>query len=126
MTTVDLAREPWAYPQIEANYRTNPDAWVEVSPEFADQALNVLPPIYTQGGFMVSEAYTHELGKPVYAGFVMIGERHFAICSTVRWFGHRIAGLRRYLASEGSEEQPMRGDPAPSGGYMHESGRYIP
>ena len=81
--TIEQAREEWSYDQMKANYYANRNVWVEVSPTFADQALNVLPPIYIAGGFMVSEAECHTAqGRAVYAGFTNVKGRWFARYAT--------------------------------------------
>ena len=86
----------WAYPEIEADYPRN--VWREVSASFIDQALNVLPPIYSGGGFLVLEPWNHTReGRPIYAGFVQLGARYFARMSTVQDFSQAVEYLRRAI-----------------------------
>lgn len=97
-TAIEPAVKDWAYGQITANYRAGRNVWVEVSPEFAQQALEVLPPIYQQGGFLVSEASCHNAeGHAVYAGFAQIGGRHFSRELTVKDFEPAVQQLRDTL-----------------------------
>lgn len=50
--------------------------WTEISDERADELLEVLPPIYIPGGFMVGEALDHdERGVPVYRAVVTVNGR---------------------------------------------------
>jgi hypothetical protein len=73
----------WAYPQMQAIYDAQTPEWVEVSSDFYWEAMECVPPIYVQGGFMVGEALRHEADcRAVYAAFVEIGMRHFARYTT--------------------------------------------
>ena len=65
LTTTVLPREnDWSYPEMEEDYRearrlsgrTGAD-WREVTEAFWWQALEVLPPIHREGGFLVGEPY---------------------------------------------------------------------
>ncbi len=96
------ASKEWAYDDIEADFKTNPlIVWREVSESFYWQALEVLPPIYSKGGFMVSEAWSHTAdNRPLYAGFAEVGSRHFATISTVADFPAKREYLTRCLAKE--------------------------
>lgn len=89
---------PWAYPEMEADFRLKAPIWREVSEDFREQALNVLPPIYGQGGFMVSEPFTHTSRGAVYATFAHVGERYFARYLHRVDLNSGIAELRALLA----------------------------
>lgn len=96
----EAARAEWAYEQMGENYKAGRDVWVEVSDDFRQQALEVLPPIYRRGGFLVSEPYTHNAeGRPVYAGFATIGGRDFARYATPSDFERLAAELRASLST---------------------------
>ena len=64
----------WPFPLVDEN----PAAWVEISEEHWIYSMEVLPPIYFDGGFAVSEA-SHEdaQGREMYAACVKIGGRFF-------------------------------------------------
>ncbi len=88
----------WAYPDMATDYNAGADTWREVSEGFTEENLNVLPPIYCDGGFMVSEPYTHDCrGREVYAGFVQVGERYFARYSSRRDFPELVRRLHLSL-----------------------------
>lgn len=94
------ASKEWAYDDIENDFKTNTIiVWREVSQSFYDQALEVLPPIYARGGFMVSEPWSHTRdNRPLYAGFARVGTRHFATISTVPDFPAKYDYLLRVLS----------------------------
>jgi len=76
---------PWA--ATEAHYLAIANApanvWAEIGEEQADEALNVLPPIYVPHGFMVSEACTANTeGHSVYLCVKQSGGRYFAAYRT--------------------------------------------
>lgn len=89
-------RDSWPHPAI-ANARQGGTAWVEISAEHADYSLNVLPPIYIPGGFMVSEPADHTPeGDPIYTAIIQIGSRYFA--RDVPW--HHRKDARKMLLAE--------------------------
>lgn len=92
------ATKEWAYPEIQADFEAGLNIWREVSEDFREQALNVLPPIYGQGGFMVSEPYTHTSRGGVYAAFAGIGGRYFARYLHRIDLNSGIAELRKIVA----------------------------
>jgi len=60
--------EAWPFPAVTDHRLAGRDAWREISEACADEFLNVLPPIYCKGGFMVSEAADDDArGVPIYA-----------------------------------------------------------
>lgn len=92
------ATKEWAYDDMEQDYNDNRDAWREVSESFYWQALEVLPPIYVAGGFLVSEPWKHTPdGRPVYAGFSQVGERYFGRQSTTADMAVYVRQLRNAL-----------------------------
>lgn len=98
------ASQEWAYVDLDADYKAGLSTWREVSEDFYWQALEVLPPIYAPGGFLVGEAHDHETsGHANYAGFVCTGSpgeygsRYFARYCTVKEFPARVAELRTEL-----------------------------
>ena len=92
-TTGDMFR------QVESRDRAGDDAWHEISEDAADYCLEVLPPIYVRGGFMVSEAWRHlDTGEPEYFGVTKIGTRYFARHMTRRTAPALITALRAHLA----------------------------
>lgn len=95
-----LQARPWAYDDIGDDYRSYVDCWRECTEEFANQALEVLPPIYVSGGFMVSEPYTHEGNAGVYALVAKVGARHFTRYSTRAKAPAYIAALHAHLAKK--------------------------
>lgn len=97
MSTIEQAANPWAYQEIEDNWKAGRDVWTEVTEDFYYQALEVLPPIYRPGGFMVGEAYTHTASDAIHAGFVQTCGRFFARCCAVREFGALATTLRHSL-----------------------------
>ena len=72
-----LPSAPWAYPEMEADFRAAAPVWREVTEEFYDQAQQCLPPISGQLGWMVSEPLTHGSRGAVCAGFVHASGRYF-------------------------------------------------
>ena len=96
---VKPATKEWAYSDLEDDYRANEPVWREVSESFYWQALGVLPPIYREGGFMVSEAWSHtSTDEPIYAGFASVGGRYFAQMCPVSQFPASARKLRNTLA----------------------------
>jgi hypothetical protein len=102
LPVIKPASDKWAYPDLKADFKAGENAWREVSSEFADDALNVLPPIYFTGGFLVSEPYTHDpkTGCGVYACFAEIGRRHFARYATRAEAPALVADLRISIAKQ--------------------------
>lgn len=96
--TIEPASDAWAYPDIEADHKARRYVWREVTEDFADQALDSVPPIFVRGGFLVGEAWSHNAnGEPLYAAFATVGERHFATICTFAGFAARRAWLARAL-----------------------------
>lgn len=90
--------EGWPFPALEADYRDGADVWRAVSTEFAAYCLEVLPPIYAAGGFLVSEPLTHRPdGQPVCLGVTTIGGRSFARYCTPREWPTELARLHTAL-----------------------------
>jgi hypothetical protein len=85
---IEPAGMDWAYPILKQDYLSDAKIWREVTQDFFHQALNVMPPIYVGAGFMVGEAYTHDdkTGKAIFAGFIQVGNRHFARYATKQAF----------------------------------------
>jgi hypothetical protein len=75
--------EAWSYPQMRQIYDSGSVDWVAITEEFYWQAMEVLPPIYLNGGFAVPEPLTHDADdRPVYACFAQVGKKHYGIYST--------------------------------------------
>ena len=73
------SRHEWPHPLLETIHATGRPDWVEVSEEYYEYSLEVLPPIYVGQGFMVSEPADHTAeGRPVYTGLVRYDGRYFA------------------------------------------------
>ena len=103
-TVIIPAEKPWAYDEMKADLRAGLNQWREVTAEFAEQALNVLPPIYgVRGGFLVSEPFTHTDRGAIYAGFIALDGRHFARYSSARDFAGKCDELRTALAAPAGE-----------------------
>ena len=97
---VKPATKEWAYSDLEDDYRANEPVWREVSESFYWQALGVLPPIYREGGFLVSEPWRHAAdGEPVCAGFATVHHRYFAQMSTPSAFPASARKLRNLLGA---------------------------
>lgn len=87
MSTVIDNRDSWPFPAI--TNATDPDQWVEISQEHADDLMNAVPPIFIHGGFMVSEPHSHTL------------EGVAILCTVVRFNGRLLAKhLPRTMAAE--------------------------
>jgi hypothetical protein len=101
MPEIRKAREEWAYEEMRELLNAGESTWLEVSEEFYYQALEVLPPYYVPGGFMVSEPLRHviENGKEagVFAGFSTLGGKHYARYATLAAFPRMVVELRRTL-----------------------------
>lgn len=68
--TIERAAEEWSYPEMEKDLEERRPIWREVSADFYDQALNVLPPMdWTAAGFLVMEPQTHDRRGAVHAMF---------------------------------------------------------
>ena len=79
MTTIQPAGMEWAYPAIEQDWHEGRDTWREVSEEFYGEALEVLPPVYVSGGFMVGEPHSHNAaGDEIRALFAEVGGKFYA------------------------------------------------
>lgn len=94
--------EAWPVEAMADDYRNARNVWREVPETFYWEMLEVLPPIYQRGGFLVSEPYMHETtaegDQGVYAGIAQGGDRYFARYCTVPEFSGRVAELRAALA----------------------------
>lgn len=66
----------------EDDYKTGAAIWREVSEESMEYALNVLPPVYLNKGFMVGEPYTDDAGGVVRAAYTKVGVRWFSRYTT--------------------------------------------
>ena len=100
-TAIKQPRHPWAYEEMEAEYEAGRATWFEVSEGFYYQALNVLPPVYAPGGFLVGEPWNHNrAGQAILAAFVKTGERYFGTMSTKAAFVERRAELMKALGEE--------------------------
>jgi hypothetical protein len=82
-----MERHPAAVPVLlddwtatRAAEQDAPVEWQEVTAERFEEMLNVLPPIYFPGGFLVSEPCDHHArtGRPRYSAFRQEGGRYFA------------------------------------------------
>lgn len=72
------SRHEWPFPAIH-DASAEPDTWVRISDEHADDLLNALPPIYINGGFMVGEPARHDDdGYPVHTAIINVGDGHLA------------------------------------------------
>lgn len=92
------ATTEWAYPDLDADYTAGDNSWREVSEGFFYDALSEVPTIYVTGGFLVSEAYTHnDEGRGVYACFTCINGRHYARYATLKEATALIEALRDAL-----------------------------
>jgi len=92
------SRPEWAYDEIEDDFKARQYVWREVSEAFYWQALEVLPPIYAAGGFLVSEPWSHTVNnEPIYAAFFKSRGKHYATMSTVRGMAERVRGLLHVL-----------------------------
>jgi hypothetical protein len=74
MTTETIGVWPWDA------VRENPGQWCAISEEHAEYCLNVLPPIYFDGGFAVGEAIDGEIGTgtPRYLALTRRNDRPYA------------------------------------------------
>jgi len=96
------ATQEWAYGDIEADYLSTDyqpgTVWREVSESFYWQAMEVLPPVYADGGFLVGEPWRHmDNGQPLRVAFSTWGGRYFAIISTRKWLPALVQQLRYTL-----------------------------
>lgn len=72
------SRDEWPHPLAELLRHAGRSTWIEVSEEFNEHSLNVLPPIYVRGGFFVSEPADHDPdGVAIYALNVKCAGRFF-------------------------------------------------
>lgn len=93
-----LPAESWAYDQMHDDYKAAHIIWREVSADFYDQALNVLPPLDWSGqSFLVGEAYTHCARGAVYAGLTKIEGRYYARYVARKDFRDELNKLRAHL-----------------------------
>lgn len=71
------SRNAWPFPAVTDASRGG--EWTEISEAHADDLLNVLPPVYIPGGFMVGEevAYDDERG-PLFTAVINVGGRRLA------------------------------------------------
>lgn len=98
---IEQATREWAYDEIEADYDAGQHVWREVSEGFYWQALEVVPPVYAPGGFLVGEAWKHTANdEPVRAAFTKIGKRYFATIATAAEFPARRSGLIHTLRAD--------------------------
>ena len=83
------------------DYKAARNVWREVPEAFYWEMLEVLPPIYRRGGFLVSEPYIHETTaegeQGVFCGIACVEDRYFARYCTVPEFSGRVAELRAAL-----------------------------
>lgn len=79
MSKIIDSRDKWPFPAISEARKAGAGDWVEISEEAATDLLNVLPPIYIPGGFMVSEAADHDArGVAIYCAVVNAHGRYLA------------------------------------------------
>ena len=85
----------WPIPQLQKLRHDNADVWVCVPDSFADYMLEVVPPVYVPGGFLVGEPDSHDAqGYPVRLGFAHVNGQYFARYATKHdWPGLRISLL---------------------------------
>lgn len=97
----EVAERP--FDAMADDYKNARNVWREVPEGFYWEMLEVLPPIYRRGGFLVSEPYIHETTdageEGVYAGLAQVGERFFTRYCTAPEFTERVAELCRALAA---------------------------
>lgn len=68
----------WPYPAVSDARMAGRDYWRQISEELRWHFLEVLPPIYFPGGFMVSEPAAHTAdGDPIYAAIVRAGNGYW-------------------------------------------------
>jgi hypothetical protein len=80
---IEAARLEWAYPQMGEHLETGERVWVEVSESFYWQAMEVVPPLFVTGGFMLGEAHSSDAeGHTIYATFMHLKDRYFAMYTT--------------------------------------------
>lgn len=97
---IEPASVEWAYPEMDTDYRAGRNVWREVTEDFLDQALNVLPPMDWNGqAFLVMEPLTHIDGDAIHAGFVTINGRCFARNVPRRQFRALLAELRTVVSA---------------------------
>lgn len=93
-----MGAEIWARPVDPAPGVTLPPEWTETDRETADYLLNVLPPVWVSGGYMVSEPVRHDAaGYPVYTGCTKVGGRYYVTECTVREWPGRVHVLHTVL-----------------------------
>lgn len=75
MAATIIKADGWAFNQMTEDFRAKSEVWREVTREFYDYCLNVLPPMdWNNGKFLICETYTDD----VHACIATIGNRHFA------------------------------------------------
>lgn len=94
----------WPFPLVTELRHRGERAWVEISDEHADHFLEVLPPLYRPGCFMVGEPAAHaDDGTPIHAAVVRIRTRYFMreIRTTREVVAEEVAALRAHVAQAG-------------------------
>ena len=96
--TIKPAENDWPYPEMEADWHAASDVWRQVSEAFYWQNLEVLPPVYVHGGFMVGEPYTYTpTGDSVRALFAEVNGQHYGQMCARREAANSCARLRVLL-----------------------------
>lgn len=90
---------PWDACGVKYNPCTWRDAWCEISEEHYYYCLEVLPPLYVEGGFAVSEPLTNDAdGRAVYLVCAHVGRGYFARVSTKADAAGHVRALRDALS----------------------------
>ena len=75
--------------------KAHPRTWCRITEAEADEALNVLPPIYFDGGFAVSEPIRHTAAdEPVFLGVVQRSGIYYCAEGTVAELSREARKLR--------------------------------
>ena len=94
-------RPEWAYDEMEADFSARRYVWREVSEAFYWQALEVMPPVYAAGGFLVGEPWSHTVNnEPIAAAFFTTRGKFYGTMSTPRGMAKRVEGLLHSLNSK--------------------------